>query len=211
MRWAAEAELWPLELPKPRYQAGQAEATSLADGAADVVLAAQAFHWFQPDAALCEFHRILKPAGWVALLWNERDESDPFTAAYGQVVCSSPDAAAVETPRRTAGKPLLASPLFQQGQRFTFHNEQVVDEENLLGRAFSASYAPRNPEDREAFGVSLRRVFARFQKDGVVAIQYETSLYLAQKAERRSRRLIGNASIFDNFETESPIPCVVFL
>jgi SAM-dependent methyltransferase len=147
------------------------------------VLAAQAFHWFQPDAALREFHRILKPGGWVALLWNERDEGDPFTAAFGQIVRGSPDAAAVETPRRTAGAPLLASPLFHQGQRITFHNEQVVDEERLLGRAFSASYAPRNPEDREAFAVSLRRVFARFQKDGVVAIQYVTSLYLAQKAE----------------------------
>jgi len=183
MRRAAEAEPWPLELPNPRYQAGQAEATSLADGAADVVLAAQAFHWFQPDAALCEFHRILKPAGWVALLWNERDEGDPFTAAYGQVVRSSPEAAAVETPRRTAGAPLLASPLFQQGQRITFHNEQVVDEERLLGRAFSASYAPREPEDREALAVLLGNLFARFQKDGMVAIQYETSLYLAQKAE----------------------------
>jgi hypothetical protein len=77
---------------------------------------------------------------------------------------------------------LLASPLFQQGQRITFHNEQVVDEENLLGRTFSASYAPRNPEDRVAFAVLLRRVFDRFQRDGRVAIQYETSLYLAQKA-----------------------------
>jgi SAM-dependent methyltransferase len=183
MRRAAEGEPWPLDLPKPHYEAGQAEATSLADGAADVVLAAQAFHWFQPDAALREFHRILKPGGWVALLWNERDEGDPFTAAFGQIVRGSPDAAEVETPRRTAGAPLLASPLFHQGQRITFHNEQVVDEERLLGRAFSASYAPRNPEDREAFAVSLRRVFARFQKDGVVAIQYVTSLYLAQKAE----------------------------
>jgi len=183
MRRAAEAEPLPLELPKPRYQSGQAEATSLADSAADVVLAAQAFHWFQPEASLREFHRILKPGGWVALLWNERDEGDPFTAAYGQVVRSSPDAAAVETPRRTAGAPLLASPLFQQGQRITFHNEQVVDEESLLGRAFSASYAPREPEERETFAVSLGGLFARFQKDGVVAIQYETSLYLAQKAE----------------------------
>ncbi len=89
----------------------------------------------------------------------------------------------METPRRRAGEPLLGSPLFQQGQRITFHNEQVVDDESLLGRAFSASYAPRNSEDREAFAVSLGSLFARFQKDGVVAIQYETSLYLAQKAE----------------------------
>ncbi|MFL5242244.1 MAG: class I SAM-dependent methyltransferase [Gemmataceae bacterium] len=182
MRQVAEAEPWPLELPKPRYQAGQAEMTGLADVTADVVLAAQAFHWFQPEAALREFHRILKLGGWAALLWNERDENDAFTAAYGEVVRSSPNAAAVETPRRKAGEPLLRSPLFQRGERVAFHYEQVVDEEALLGRAFSASYAPRDPQGREAFADSLRKVFTRFAKNGTVAIQYETSLYLAQKA-----------------------------
>src|SRR5258708_10038126 len=52
MRRAAEAEPWPLELPKPRYQAGQAEATSLADGVADVEPAPPAFQWFYARCAL---------------------------------------------------------------------------------------------------------------------------------------------------------------
>jgi SAM-dependent methyltransferase len=167
----------------PEFRNGTAEATGLPDATADVVLAAQAFHWFQPDPALREFHRILKPGGWAALMWNERDEADPFTAAYGEIVRSTPEAAAIEFPRGRAGEPLLHSPLFQDGERLVFPNEQVVDEEGLLGRAHSASYAPKKRVAVKAFTTALRGVFRCFQKNGRVAIRYETSLYLARRRE----------------------------
>jgi SAM-dependent methyltransferase len=181
MRKTAEAELWDSPFARPTYQPGQAEATGLADQVADLVLAAQAFHWFQPEPALREFHRLLKPAGWTALVWNERDEADPFTATYGKIVRNTREAAGIEGSRGKAGMPLLTSPLFQKAERLTFRHEQVVDQEGLLGRAFSASYAPRDPGDRKIFAEALQEVFARFQKDKQVTIVYETSLYLAQK------------------------------
>lgn len=62
---------------------GTAENTTLEDSSVDAVLCAQAFHWFDAELALKEFHRILKPGGWTVLIWNERDESDHFTRAYG--------------------------------------------------------------------------------------------------------------------------------
>jgi SAM-dependent methyltransferase len=167
----------------PEFRAGQAEATGLSNSVADIVLSAQAFHWFKAEAALREFHRILKPNGWVALLWNERDKSDPFTAAYGAVVQSTPEAKAIEFPRGRAGEPLLASPLFENAERLVFANEQRLDEEGLLGRAFSASYAPKRLPEIEAFASALRDVFARFQQDGHVIIHYKTSLYLGRRAE----------------------------
>jgi SAM-dependent methyltransferase len=181
MRSVAEAESREDIFTVPRYRPGQAEATDLPDQVTDLVLAAQAFHWFKPELALAEFHRILKPAGWTALVWNERDEANPFTAAYGKVVRSTPKTAGIEGPRRQAGDPLLVSPLFQQAQRLTFRHEQTVDQEGLVGRALSASYAPRDPHDVKAFVQALQEVFARFQKNGHVSIIYETSLFLAQK------------------------------
>ena len=134
-------------------------------------------------AALAEFHRILRPGGAVALLWNERDEADLCTAAYGAVMRSAPDAAAVEVPRGRAGEALLHSPLFREGRRVCFGNGQALDEEGLLGRAFSASYAPRQPEAAAAFADALRRVFARFQQAGKVSLCYQTSVYLARRRE----------------------------
>jgi SAM-dependent methyltransferase len=180
MRQRAETEAVPPGAPQPRYLAGRAEATGLPDWYADAVLAAQAFHWFDPTAALAEFHRILKRGGGVALMWNERDESDTCTADYGSVIRSAPDAAAVEAPRSQAGEPLLSSPLFTDAERLTFVHEQSLDEEGLLGRAFSASYAPREAAAAEMFAAGLRRVFARHQRKSRVLLRYETSVYLAR-------------------------------
>jgi SAM-dependent methyltransferase len=181
MRALAESTALPPECPEPAYQGGTAEATGLPDAVADAVLAAQSFHWFEADKSLREFHRILKPRGWLVLVWNERDESDPFTADYGAAVRAHSDAAAVEIPRGRAGQALLESPLFEDSARRVFPHEQPLDEEGLLGRAFSASYAPRERHQAEAFATALREICRRYQDQGRVVIRYETSLYLARR------------------------------
>jgi SAM-dependent methyltransferase len=180
MRQQAESAAATSTYPAPLYRKGHAEQTGLSDRCADAVLAAQAFQWFVAEAALPEFVRILKPGGWVALMWNEREENDPCTSDYGRVVRTSPDAAAVELPRGRAGEVLLTSPLFQDARGYSFRNEQRLDEEGLLGRAFSASYAPREPGLVHAFAENLRRVFNRWQQEGAVILRYETSVYLAR-------------------------------
>jgi SAM-dependent methyltransferase len=162
---------------------GRAEATGLADSSADSVVAAQAFHWFDADAALREFSRILRPGGWVVLMWNERDETDPATAAYGNVVGRSKEARSVEGPRRQARKVLGTCPLFHGAEQRLFRHTQTVDEEGLLGRAFSASYAPREAGERETFAAALREVFARFQQRGAMQLKYLTSVDVAERIE----------------------------
>ncbi len=179
MRARAEAE----GLPNLTYRKGTAEATGLADGCADAVLAAQAFHWFRADEALREFHRILRPGGYVALMWNERDEADSCTAAFGAVMRSGPDAAAVEVSRGSAGDALLNHPCFIEASHVVFPFAQELDEEGLLGRAFSASYAPKEPAARSHFAAALRGVFARFQQSGQIVLRYETSVYLGRRQE----------------------------
>lgn len=167
--------------PAPEYRAGKAEATGLPEGCADTVLAAQAFHWFDASAALAEFRRVLRPDGWVALLWNERDESDLATTAYGRVIRSASDAAAIEVPRGRAGEALLTSPLYRDADRVVLTNSQELDEEGLLGRAFSASYAPREPSAATAFADALKAVFAAHGRGGKIVLRYETSVYLARR------------------------------
>ncbi len=66
--------------PAARAICGTAENIPLGDSGVDAVLVGQAFHWFDPERALDEIARVLRPGGTLALLWNHDDESDPFVA-----------------------------------------------------------------------------------------------------------------------------------
>jgi SAM-dependent methyltransferase len=164
------------------YREGRAESTGLDAAVADAVLSAQAFHWFEPVATLREFHRILKPYGWVILMWNERDEQDPVTAAYGAVIRTADDAGAIESPQEPrSGNALRTSPLFREAEQVKFHNQQALDAEGLMGRAFSVSYAPRKASEREAWADRLKAVFHQYQRNGRVELRYQTTIYVARR------------------------------
>ncbi len=85
MRQAAEQLLKPYS--DFRSVDGTSEATTLASASVDYAVAAQAFHWFDPSRTRQEFVRILRPSGWVVLIWNARRlESTPFLRAYEQLL-----------------------------------------------------------------------------------------------------------------------------
>ena len=189
MRSQAEATSIGDTEPKPIYQEGGAEATGLPDSCCQAVLAAQAFHWFEVEKALSEFHRILKPGGWAFLMWNERDHSDEFTAGFGSIVGASAHAQAVEGNRTQAGEHILGHPLFESFGRVSFDNSQTVDEEGLLGRAFSASYAPSEANAVQKFTSDLRALFAHWQQGGQVVIRYQTSIFYGRRAEQPTNGL----------------------
>jgi ubiquinone/menaquinone biosynthesis C-methylase UbiE len=167
--------------PKLEYLAGTAEDTGLQDSSIDLAICAQAFHWFDPDKALTEFHRILTPKGWIVLMWNERDDSDTFTNAYSQLIRAIPGAARLEMGRSTAGEILLRYPTFSQSQKILFSNKQDVDEEGLLNRASSTSYAPKDPEIANQLANKLKALFVQYQAGNKVSFAYITSLYIAQR------------------------------
>ncbi len=180
MRRRAEATPCPAG-PPPRYRDGAAEATGLPDAVAHCVVAAQAFHWFDPGSALQETHRILKPGGWLALLWYERDEFDEFTHAVGDLIRTAPDAAAIEGARIKAGDVLAAHPLFSDYDRRRFRHASWLDQDGMKGRAFSASYAPNDDAGRAAWAAALDALHAQFQMEGLVRLCYETTLHMARR------------------------------
>ena len=59
-------------LPEVRVSQAPAEEIPAGDRSYDVVVSAQAFHWFDLERALPEIARVLKPRGRLALVWNER-------------------------------------------------------------------------------------------------------------------------------------------
>src|SRR5690606_36616857 len=81
MRRAAEARF--ARYPGFHSVDGAAEATGLPDAGVDVILAAQAFHWFDRARAREEFRRILRTPGWLVLAWNtRRTDGTPFLRAF---------------------------------------------------------------------------------------------------------------------------------
>jgi hypothetical protein len=165
----------------PAFQSvpGTAEATTLPDHAIDVIAAGQAFHWFNRDAAHREFLRILKPAGWVALIWNDRDiTSRPFLKAYEELLLTyGTDYDAVG--HKHVDADMIGSFFGSAGFRqATLPNQQVFDLEGLQGRLLSSSYAPEAGHPKHALMLdALSKIFREHQANGKVTFEYDTTVY----------------------------------
>jgi SAM-dependent methyltransferase len=117
---------------------GTAERIPLPDGSADAVTVAQAFHWFDGPSALAEIHRVLRPGGRLALLWNIRLLDDPGQAAVEELIAPYTG----EIPRHRSGEwrePIEASALFGPLEERGFPNEQRLDADRLADRVASTS------------------------------------------------------------------------
>ncbi|MBP6015499.1 MAG: class I SAM-dependent methyltransferase [Candidatus Promineofilum sp.] len=178
MRQAAEARL--AEYPSFVSVAGRAEATLLADDTADWVVAGQAFHWFDAAAARQEFGRILRPDGYVALVWNARaHEGDALMADYERVLGEFGLGYTTVTHRAHAGDLAM---LFANGHESrTFSHHRTLDFAALWGGFLSASYAPRSTDlHYEAMRAALAAVFKRYESQGRVTFVYETQLHFGR-------------------------------
>jgi len=176
MRQAGER--WLAGFPNFTSVAGTAEATTLPDRSADFVMAAQAAHWFDRPRARAEFVRILKPGGWLVLLWNERiTDATPFLRDYEQLLLTyATDYADVRHERTTDAVNEFFDPTpFQER---TFAMRQEFDYAGLEGRLLSSSYAPGPSHPKHAPMLrELRRIFDARAVEGQVAFDYKTRVY----------------------------------
>jgi SAM-dependent methyltransferase len=153
--------------------AGTAESTGLDEASIDLVTAFQAFHWFDQEKAFREIVRILRPAGRAAVIYNERDESDSFTAAYGDVV----RAYALDDTERRRANGLDAFAAFEgwhARRRIEVRNEQPQDVDGVLARARSSSYLPKTGPRADELHSAVRALFARHARDGHVVMTMRT-------------------------------------
>lgn len=162
---------------------GAAEATGLEAGSVDMVICAQAFHWFRPAEALAEFQRILKPGGRLALVLNERDPDDAATRAYGAAIMAACDrelpegsGLGIETALREAGRWVAPK---------SFPNSQALNPEGLIGRARSASYIHKEGPRYEQLLKDLEQLWAdHHDSDRTVRIVYRTLVWRIDSAPR---------------------------
>jgi len=168
--------------PKFRSVAAPAEATGLPDASVDFVIAAQAFHWFDPLAARAEFVRILRPGGWVVVIWNERKRDlGPFAQAYEKLLSMyGTDYKAVSD---TYPEPERMAAFFGVGsfRHRVFPNEQLMDFDALRGRLQSSSYSPAlDHPNHGPMMAELLRIFDTYAENGRVRFEYDTHVYYGQ-------------------------------
>jgi SAM-dependent methyltransferase len=160
---------------------GTAEATTLPDACVDMITAAQAAHWFDFAKARAEFVRILKPGGWVVLVWNEREvDSTPFLREYEKLLLEfGTDYANVRHERTTEDIARFFAP--SEFRSAALSNHQVFDFEGLRGRLMSSSYAPTAESSNfSPMTAELKRIFDAYQVGGFVRFEYKTRVYLSQ-------------------------------
>lgn len=179
MRVAAEERLG--RFPNFRSVDGTAEATTLRPSSVDLITVAQAFHWFDAELARREFARILKPRGWVALVWNMRKvDTTPFLRELERILRTyGTDYTRVA--EQYTHEPTLKKFFDDDFASKSFKNHQVFDYEGLRGRLLSASYVPLEGEPNyEPLLAALRRAFDAHNEGSTVTVEYDTKLYYGQ-------------------------------
>lgn len=157
---------------------GTSESTTLNDESVDFVVAAQAFHWFEPEGTRREFKRILKPEGCIVLIWNERQlDTTPFLIAYEKLLLKY--ATDYTKVRHENVDALRLGDFFQsEYSSSVFKNIQVHDFEGIKGRMFSSSYMPSETDSSaEQLTDELRELFAKHCENGKINIIYDTRVY----------------------------------
>jgi SAM-dependent methyltransferase len=171
------AEMRALIGPPVRALEGTAEDLPLSDASTDAITVAQAFHWFAGEAALAEFHRVLRPGGALALVWNRRVLDDPVQTALDELF--APYRGDVPSHRGEHWRPPLeSSRLFGPIEERDFPSAQVLDADLLADRVGSTSFIASLP-DSEREGV-IARVRA-LAGDGEVTLPYVTEVLVCDR------------------------------
>ena len=155
---------------------GSAESTGLKEDCINLIIAGQAFHWFDVRGAKREFKRILKPNGNVALIWNNRGKTgSDFDISYENFILK------YGTDYKEVRKNEKNVDLFFNYQKETFYNFQELDFTSFKGRVLSSSYIPLadNPVFPKMI-LELEDLFNKHQRNGIIRIEYDTEIYLGK-------------------------------
>ena len=165
-------------VPGVEAMAGTAEQVPLADESVDAVVCAQAFHWFDPERALPEIHRVLRPGGGLAMIWNTRGVEAPMQARLDAFLVRYQQAASRNWLQ--ADDAVAGSPLFGPVEHRCWPHEQRVSRDELLGLVASRSYiASLDEETRAALLDEVREAFA--DEPEPIVLPYVVDVFVADR------------------------------
>jgi ubiquinone/menaquinone biosynthesis C-methylase UbiE len=177
------AELFLKEYPEFHSIDGSAESTNLKENVVDIITVGQAFHWFDQRKARKEFKRILKPDGFVVIIWNNRKRTgSKFLEAYEELLLK------YGTDYKKISKISIDFDKFygigkdsESYKKKQFVNYQLLDYPGLKGRLLSSSYTPLdNHPNYVNMIIELEKIFKENNRDGLIRFDYETEVYYGQ-------------------------------
>jgi SAM-dependent methyltransferase len=166
MRDAAQAD------PRIEWIEGTAEHTTLADRSVDVITAFQSWHWVDHMAAAAEARRIARPGGRLAVVYNERDERDPFTAGYGELARRHARDATEQRRANAVAHALGIDPA--RTTRAEFRHKHTLDRTGTHARAESSSYLPQTGPAAAAMHAEIDALLDRFAVTNAIEMHLVT-------------------------------------
>lgn len=168
-------------LPSVTALKGTGESMPLADGTANAVLCAQAWHWVDVDHASREVARVLRPGGRLGLIWNLRDESTAWVREFGRIMHGRDSAGWSD--RIRAGRPEVGEG-FGALESHTTSWTQTLDVDGLVDLASSRSYVITMPGDkRREVLAAVRALAMESAVDGTIELPYQTYSFRAPRGE----------------------------
>jgi SAM-dependent methyltransferase len=158
---------------------GTAEALPLADQSVDAITVAQAFHWFDVPRTLAEFHRVLRPGGRFALIWNRRRLDQPLHREIGAII----DPYRRDTPSHHRGEwrePVASSGLFARVGELELPSDQELDVDGVVDRVCSTSFIAALDERGRADVLGRVRELAAGWT-GPLRLGYTTEAYVYER------------------------------
>ncbi len=163
-------------LPGVETHQASAESLPFPDATFDAVVVGQAAHWFDPEVAMPEIARVLRPGGRIGLFWNTRDESLPWVEEFG-VLVGREDAAHDDENGGELG-PSFGEPTVRR-----YRHRQTLDVDGLVDLAHSRSALLALPADERAERLAaVRELGLRASTDGVLELTYELVVWSAVRA-----------------------------
>jgi SAM-dependent methyltransferase len=160
---------------------GTAETSGLPDHSADMIICAQAFHWFDKEKTRAAFKKLLNKDGILVLIWNERLTTGEFQKAYDELIGRHAMDYVQVDHRNTSDEDIKAFYSPEPYRLTILSNQQIFDFEGLKGRLLSSSYMPNESNPGfDAMIKDLQQLFDLFNDQGKVIIRYKTKMYTGQ-------------------------------
>ncbi|MGH3495826.1 MAG: class I SAM-dependent methyltransferase, partial [Sciscionella sp.] len=152
-----------------------AEDIPLRSSEVDLVVVAQAFHWFNQPQALPEIGRVLRPGGVLCLVWNVADFKVPWVRRVFSLFDSIAEA-------DDHGDPVEDSELFATSDKKVFRHWQQFHRDTLIGLVSSQSRVSTMPDvDRAALLDEVGAIYDSYGRgpDGML-MPWKTQCYRAR-------------------------------